>query len=63
MVQVDCSSAKASILQQAVAMRQALQGQIAAAWTDSNRAVSERYAAVVTALIAWAVFALSYSRI
>lgn len=41
-LQVDCSSAKASILQQATTLRQALQHQIAAAWTDSNKAVSAR---------------------
>lgn len=43
-LQVDCSSAKASILQQATALRQALQRQIAVAWTDSNKAVSARSA-------------------
>lgn len=41
-MQVDCSSAKASILQQATALRQALQRQIATAWTDSNKAVISR---------------------
>ena len=41
--QVDCISAKASILQQAVTLRQALQHQVAVAWTESNKAVSVRY--------------------
>ncbi|KAA6419936.1 MAG: dynein heavy chain axonemal [Trebouxia sp. A1-2] len=43
LIQVDCSSAKASILQQAVTLRQGLQHQVAAAWTEGNRAVSVRY--------------------
>ncbi|KAL0050690.1 hypothetical protein WJX82_005287 [Trebouxia sp. C0006] len=50
LIQVDCSSAKASILQQAVTLRQGLQHQVAAAWTEGNRAVSVRYNALCTRL-------------
>ncbi|DBA79602.1 TPA: hypothetical protein ACH3X1_008288 [Trebouxia sp. C0004] len=50
LIQVDCSSAKASILQQAVSLRQGLQRQVAGAWTEGNRAVSVRYNALCTRL-------------
>ena len=59
-MQVDCSSAKASILQQATSLRQALQRQIATAWTDSNKAVSVRLRPHVVALICLSASAGQY---